>query len=146
MGPIYVHAVTINCLDAEAQAAFWGALLGVGVRGRWHEFVGLTPPSPGHPRLLFQQVDGPLPDERPTDAGTRAEDAHAHDGPTEAADDDPSPETPEAPETPDQGRREPVGAKGGGRAPGELMPPALSRICKPGRLSRWVRGPVVAAS
>ena len=77
MGPIHVHAVTVNCLDAEAQAAFWGALLGGEVRGRWHEYVGLQPPAPGHPRMLFQQVTGPLPEERPTHVDLHVDDLEA---------------------------------------------------------------------
>src|SRR5687767_6410122 len=64
MGPIHVHAVTVDCTDADALAAFWSALLDVPVRGHWHEFVGLASPAPGHPRMLFQQVQGPLPDKR----------------------------------------------------------------------------------
>jgi hypothetical protein len=26
MGPIHIHAITVNCLDAESQAAFWAAV------------------------------------------------------------------------------------------------------------------------
>ena len=74
MGPIYVHAVTVDCTDAERLAAFWSALLDVPVRGRWHEFVGLAAPAPGHPRMLFQQVAGPLPDKRRTHVDLHVDD------------------------------------------------------------------------
>lgn len=74
MNAVYVHAVTVDCTDAEAMAAFWGALLGVEVRGRWHEFVGLTPRVPGHPRMLFQRVAGPLPERRTTHVDLRVDD------------------------------------------------------------------------
>ena len=77
MRPIYVHAVTISCLDAERLAAFWSALLDVEVRGRWKQFVGLTPPEPGHPRLLFQRVEGPLPAERATHVDLHVDDLEA---------------------------------------------------------------------
>jgi predicted enzyme related to lactoylglutathione lyase len=70
----FVHAITVDCTDAEAMAAFWAALLGVEVRGRWHEFVGLTPPAPGHPRMLFQQVSGPLPPHRSTHVDLHVDD------------------------------------------------------------------------
>lgn len=49
-------AVTVDALDAERLAAFWAALLGVEVRGRWEQYVGLHPAGPGLPRLVFQQV------------------------------------------------------------------------------------------
>jgi glyoxalase superfamily protein len=49
--------VMVNALDAERQAAFWGALLETEVRGRWHHFIGLHPTVPGGPRLVFQRVD-----------------------------------------------------------------------------------------
>jgi predicted enzyme related to lactoylglutathione lyase len=74
MGPIFVHAVTVDCLDAETMATFWTALLGVEVRGRWKEYVGLTPPAAGHPRMLFQQVAGPLPDRRTTHVDLHVDD------------------------------------------------------------------------
>jgi catechol 2,3-dioxygenase-like lactoylglutathione lyase family enzyme len=48
-------AVTVDCRDAESLAAFWAALLGVEVRGRWQQYVGLHPVTPGQPRLVFQQ-------------------------------------------------------------------------------------------
>jgi predicted enzyme related to lactoylglutathione lyase len=32
------------------------------VRGRWEQYVGLTPASPGAPRLVLQKVDGPRPE------------------------------------------------------------------------------------
>lgn len=49
-------AVTVDALDADALASFWAALLGVEVRGRWEQYVGLHPAGPGLPRLVFQQV------------------------------------------------------------------------------------------
>lgn len=52
-----LDVVMINALDAERQAAFWGALLEIDVRGRWHHFIGLHPTVPGGPRLVFQRVD-----------------------------------------------------------------------------------------
>ncbi|MDP9241310.1 MAG: VOC family protein [Actinomycetota bacterium] len=54
-------AVMINCHDPESLAAFWAALLGVEVRGRWQQYVGLHPTAPGLPRLVFQRVDDPRP-------------------------------------------------------------------------------------
>lgn len=54
-------AVTIDCRDPESLATFWSALLGVDVRGRWQQYVGLKPAAPGLPRLVFQQVDDPRP-------------------------------------------------------------------------------------
>jgi predicted enzyme related to lactoylglutathione lyase len=73
----FVHAITIDCTDPELLAAFWGPLLGVEVRGRWHEFVGLTPPAPGHPRLLFQTVAGPRPEHRTTHVDLHVENLEA---------------------------------------------------------------------
>ncbi|MDT7546878.1 MAG: hypothetical protein QOE99_2988 [Actinomycetota bacterium] len=74
MATPFVHAITVDCTDAEAMAGFWAALLGVEVRGRWHEYVGLTPPAPGHPRLLFQQVSGPRPAHRTTHVDLHVDD------------------------------------------------------------------------
>lgn len=54
-------AVTIDCRDAESLAAFWAALLGVAIRGRWQQYIGLHPTAPGWPRLVFQQVDDTRP-------------------------------------------------------------------------------------
>ena len=50
------EAVTIDCRDKHALAAFWCALLGTTVRGEFGQYLGLHPTSPGHPRLVFQQV------------------------------------------------------------------------------------------
>jgi catechol 2,3-dioxygenase-like lactoylglutathione lyase family enzyme len=55
------EAVTIDCKEPEALAAFWTALLGVEVRGRWQQYVGLHPMAPDQPRLLFQRTDDPRP-------------------------------------------------------------------------------------
>ena len=54
-------AVTVDCQDPELLAAFWTALLGVEVRGRWQQYVGLTPMAPGQPRLVLQRTDDPRP-------------------------------------------------------------------------------------
>lgn len=58
-----LEAVTIDCRDKHALAAFWCALLGTTVRGEFGQFLGLHPTSEGHPRLVFQQVE-PLPEGR----------------------------------------------------------------------------------
>lgn len=50
------NAVTVDCLDKHSLAAFWCALLGTTVRGEFGQYLGLHPTSPGHPRLVFQQV------------------------------------------------------------------------------------------
>lgn len=49
-------AVTVDALDPDRLAAFWAALLGVTVRGRWEQYVGLHPTGDGLPRLVFQRV------------------------------------------------------------------------------------------
>jgi catechol-2,3-dioxygenase len=54
-------AVVIDCRDPETLAAFWCALLGVQVRGRLNQYIGLTPTAPGMPRLLLQGTDDPRP-------------------------------------------------------------------------------------
>jgi catechol 2,3-dioxygenase-like lactoylglutathione lyase family enzyme len=54
-------AVVVDCRDPEELARFWCALLGVEVRGRWEQYVGLHPMQPGHPRLLFQRTDDVRP-------------------------------------------------------------------------------------
>ena len=53
------EAVTITCRDKHALAAFWCGLLGVEVRGEFGQYLGLHPHEPGHPRLVFQQVESP---------------------------------------------------------------------------------------
>ena len=58
-------AVTIDCSDPESLAAFWAVLMGVEIRGRWQQYVGLHPVSPGMPRLIFQRVDDPRPAKNP---------------------------------------------------------------------------------
>ena len=70
----YVHAITVDCTDPEAMAAFWGPLLGVEISGRWKQFVGLKAPQPGHPRLLFQTVDSPRPEHRTTHVDLHVDD------------------------------------------------------------------------
>jgi predicted enzyme related to lactoylglutathione lyase len=70
----YVHAITVDCTDPERLAEFWSQLLGVEVRGRWHEYVGLSAPQPGHPRMLFQKVDGPRPEHRTTHVDLHVDD------------------------------------------------------------------------
>jgi catechol-2,3-dioxygenase len=54
-------AVVVDCRDPEELARFWCALLGVEVRGRWQQYVGLTPMAPGQPRLVLQRTDDPRP-------------------------------------------------------------------------------------
>lgn len=49
-------SVTVDCLDPERLAAFWAALLGTSVRGRWQQYVHLHPVG-GQPVLAFQRVD-----------------------------------------------------------------------------------------
>jgi hypothetical protein len=58
-------ALTIDCAEPERLAEFWAELLRVQVRGRWEQYVGLEPASPGLPRLVFQQVDDPRPAKTP---------------------------------------------------------------------------------
>lgn len=53
--------VMVDCRDPEALASFWAALLGVAVRGRWEQYVGLHPVADGHPRLVFQRTEDPRP-------------------------------------------------------------------------------------
>jgi hypothetical protein len=55
--PARFEAVTIDCRDKHALAAFWCGLLGVAVRGEFGQYLGLHPHEPGHPRLVFQQVE-----------------------------------------------------------------------------------------
>ena len=57
-GPRF-EAVTIDCRDKHALAAFWCGLLGTTVRGELGQYLGLHPTSEGHPRLVFQQVEQP---------------------------------------------------------------------------------------
>ena len=52
-----LEAVTVDCRDKHALAAFWCALLGTTVRGEFDQFLGLHPTAEGHPRLVFQQVE-----------------------------------------------------------------------------------------
>jgi hypothetical protein len=52
-----LEAVTIDCLDKHGLAAFWCALLATTVRGEFGQYLGLHPTTPGHPRLVFQQVE-----------------------------------------------------------------------------------------
>ena len=54
-------AVTIDCTDLEVMSAFWAALMGVEVRGRWQQYVGLQPMTPGQPRVVLQRTDDPRP-------------------------------------------------------------------------------------
>ncbi|MCU1603265.1 MAG: glyoxalase/bleomycin resistance protein/dioxygenase [Frankiales bacterium] len=53
------EAVTIDCRDKHALAAFWCELLGTTVRGEFGQYLGLHATTEGHPRLVFQQVDEP---------------------------------------------------------------------------------------
>jgi predicted enzyme related to lactoylglutathione lyase len=52
-----VEAITVDCRDKHALAAFWCALLGTTVRGEVGQYLGLHPVADGHPRLVFQQVE-----------------------------------------------------------------------------------------
>ncbi|MGB9378550.1 MAG: VOC family protein [Mycobacteriales bacterium] len=61
MADLRWDSVTVDCRDPESLAEFWAALLGVEVRGRWQQFVGLHPTAPGLPRLVFQRVDDARP-------------------------------------------------------------------------------------
>src|SRR4051812_44413407 len=70
----YVHAITVDCTDVEVMAAFWSALLGVEIRGRWQQYVGLKAPAPGCPRMLFQTVEGPRPEHRTTHVDLHVDD------------------------------------------------------------------------
>lgn len=54
-------AVVVDCQDPESLAVFWSELTGVEVRGRWEQYVGLTPMEPGHPRIVLQYTDDPRP-------------------------------------------------------------------------------------
>jgi predicted enzyme related to lactoylglutathione lyase len=51
------EAVTIDCRDKHALAAFWCALLGTTVRGEFGQYLGLHGAADGHPRLVFQHVE-----------------------------------------------------------------------------------------
>ena len=53
--------VVVDCRDPDELAGFWAALLGVEVRGRWQQYVGLRPMADGQPRLVFQRTDDPRP-------------------------------------------------------------------------------------
>jgi predicted enzyme related to lactoylglutathione lyase len=56
------------------MAAFWSGLLGVEIRGRWRQYIGLTAPAPGCPRMLFQTVEGPRPEHRTTHVDLHVDD------------------------------------------------------------------------
>ena len=64
MTPPRLDGINVPCLDKHALAAFWCELLGTTVRGEVAQYLGLHPVAEGQPRLLFQQVDGPLPEGR----------------------------------------------------------------------------------
>ncbi|MFC5180992.1 VOC family protein [Actinomadura harenae] len=51
-----VRAIAIDCNDLEAQAGFWGALLGMKVTERSDDWYELEPLSEGGPRLCLQGV------------------------------------------------------------------------------------------
>jgi hypothetical protein len=55
-----LEGLTLDCRDKHGLAAFWCALLGTSVRGEAGQYLGLHPVEPGHPRLVFQQVDEPV--------------------------------------------------------------------------------------
>jgi catechol-2,3-dioxygenase len=54
-------AVVVDCADPERLAEFWCALLGVEVRGRWEQYVGLHAMAPDQPRLVLQRTGDPRP-------------------------------------------------------------------------------------
>ncbi|MGB8652706.1 MAG: VOC family protein [Mycobacteriales bacterium] len=54
--PVRLEAVTVDCRDKHALAAFWCAVLGTTVRGELGQYLGLHPTAQGQPRLVFQQV------------------------------------------------------------------------------------------
>jgi predicted enzyme related to lactoylglutathione lyase len=54
-----LEAVTVDCRDKHALAAFWCALLGTSVRGEFGQFLGLHPVEGQDVRLVFQQVEEP---------------------------------------------------------------------------------------
>ena len=54
-----IHAITIDCLDAERLAEFWAAALGYERREPSSEFLDLGDPHEARPRLLFQRVSEP---------------------------------------------------------------------------------------
>ena len=54
-----IHAITIDCLDAERLAEFWAAALGYERRELSGEFLVLGDPHDAGPRLLFQRVSEP---------------------------------------------------------------------------------------
>ena len=62
MSGVRWDAVTVDCADPDRLAAFWAALLQVEVRGRWRQYVGLHPARDGHPRMVFQRVEGVRPE------------------------------------------------------------------------------------
>ena len=55
----WVTSVTIDCVDPEALAAFWGRLLDLEVRPRESQYVALTRPPTRTPELVFQPVPEP---------------------------------------------------------------------------------------
>jgi predicted enzyme related to lactoylglutathione lyase len=77
MKPPRLDAVTISCRDKHALAAFWCALLGTTVRGELGQYLGLHPVEPGHPRLVFQQVEDPGPASARTHLDLDSEDVDA---------------------------------------------------------------------
>jgi hypothetical protein len=54
-----IHAITIDCANAERLADFWAAALDYERRPPSGEFRVLADPSGRGPRLLFQQVPEP---------------------------------------------------------------------------------------
>jgi predicted enzyme related to lactoylglutathione lyase len=51
-----LRTVVVDCLDPEALAAFWSALLDREVAYADDEWISLTTTGPGHPRVAFQKV------------------------------------------------------------------------------------------
>lgn len=56
-----VNSIAFDCADPDRLAAFWGELLGVGVRSREDQYVWLERQREGAYALMFQQVPDPTP-------------------------------------------------------------------------------------
>ena len=57
----WVNNVTIDCADADAQAAFYGALLGREIVWQEGPWVVVGRSQPAEPHLVFQRVADPTP-------------------------------------------------------------------------------------
>ena len=59
-----IRTIVIDCIDVEASAAFWGALLDMKVAGRLDEYLFFEDFVPGL-RITLQQVDQVTTDKSP---------------------------------------------------------------------------------